>query len=81
VGDRVEGRRRRWPYAVGPAVVTVLLATAIVRSWWPPHDRPALHDGERYGVDVSHHQGTTDGERVAGDHLNVMRGQPPPLRR
>jgi lysozyme len=32
--------------------------------------RPALLPGERYGIDVSHHQGVIDWERVANDGIS-----------
>lgn len=36
---------------------------------WLPAYRPELQDGERYGIDVSHHQGHIDWERVARDGI------------
>lgn len=36
---------------------------------WLPQYRPDLHDGESYGVDVSHHQGAIDWSRVASDDV------------
>ncbi|MDP8956334.1 MAG: lysozyme M1 (1,4-beta-N-acetylmuramidase) [Actinomycetota bacterium] len=36
---------------------------------WLPHYRPALKPGERYGIDVSHHQGLIDWRRVAADDI------------
>jgi lysozyme len=54
---------------VGGAVA----ALAVVGLWgwfsWLPHYRPALADGERYGVDVSNHQGEIDWHRVARDDI------------
>jgi lysozyme len=38
--------------------------------WWVPNWRPGLEDGERYGIDVSSHQGAVDWERVAGDGID-----------
>lgn len=66
---------RRWArrIGIGVAVVVVLLGAlgfGLVR-WWFPHHRPALRDGERYGVDVSHHQGAIDWEAVAADGVDV----------
>ncbi|MGH9277545.1 MAG: GH25 family lysozyme [Acidimicrobiales bacterium] len=37
--------------------------------FWFPEWRPALQAGERYGVDVSAHQGDIDWTRVAGDGI------------
>jgi len=62
-------RRRRWPYVVS-AVIVVL---AVLGAWgwygWFPDYRPNLNDTERYGVDVSNHQGEIDWERVADDDM------------
>lgn len=56
--------------ALGVAVVG--LATAIALLWflWLPHFRPALEPMERYGIDVSHHQGPIDWLRVAADDIS-----------
>lgn len=62
-------RRRRWPWALGGAVVVVAGVGASLWYFWLPDYRPALHDGERYGVDVSHHQGQIDWPRVAADDI------------
>ncbi|GGL29922.1 lysozyme [Phycicoccus endophyticus] len=40
-------------------------------TWVLPHHRPALHDGERYGIDVSAHQGEVDWSAVAGDGIEA----------
>lgn len=47
----------------------LLMLSAIGWFWWFPHYRPALRDGERYGVDVSHHQGQIDWAQVADDDI------------
>jgi lysozyme len=62
-------RRRRWPYWVGGVVVVLLGAAVLVRYVWLPSYRPGLEAGERYGVDVSNHQGEIDWERVAADDI------------
>jgi lysozyme len=51
----------------GAAVLLVLAATV-----WAllPHYRPELRPGERYGVDVSAHQGTVDWPAVAADGIS-----------
>ncbi len=48
------------------AVLTVVAVFA-GGGWflWLPRYRPALHRGERYGIDVSDHQGHIDWHRVA----------------
>jgi lysozyme len=51
-----------------------MLALVVGALWtwyeWVPTYRPALQDGERYGVDVSNHQGRIDWERVAADNID-----------
>jgi len=37
--------------------------------WWVPRYRPGLAVGERYGVDVSAHQGRIGWDAVARDHI------------
>jgi lysozyme len=63
-------RRRRWPYVIAGAGV-VLLALGLW-GWYEalPQYRPGLEGGERYGVDVSNHQGPIDWERVAADDID-----------
>ncbi len=36
---------------------------------WLPSCRPGLKEGETYGIDVSHHQGSIDWRRVAADGI------------
>lgn len=50
-------------------VLALLIATAAVWFIWLPHHRPGLTSGERYGIDVSHHQGEIDWLRVARDEI------------
>ena len=68
--DEVIRRRRRWPVVV----VAVLVAGIAIGWWlwirWLPGYRPGLEAGERYGIDVSSHQGEVDWERVAGDDID-----------
>jgi lysozyme len=62
-------RPRPW-FLIGVAVVAVL--AGLVSAWWflwVPNWRPPLRDGERYGIDVSAHQGTIHWERVARDGI------------
>jgi lysozyme len=62
-------RRRRWPWIGGGVVV--LLAALAAAFWFlfVPNWRPPLRDGERYGVDVSNHQGDVDWPAVADDNV------------
>jgi lysozyme len=61
---------RRWPFILG--AVFVLLIAAVLLAWflWLPRFRPALGAGERYGIDVSSHQGTIDWRKVAADGMS-----------
>jgi lysozyme len=61
--------RRRWPYAVAAGLL--LLVTLAALAWYVllPQYRPGLNQGERYGIDVSNHQGVVDWEAVAADHI------------
>ena len=67
--DDAPRRRRRWPLVTVAVLLVVVLAGAWGRYRWFPRYRPELRDGESYGVDVSHHQGEIDWERVAGDDI------------
>jgi lysozyme len=51
------------------ALSVVALATAVLITSVLPNYRPRLHVGERYGIDVSHHQGAIDWSAVAGDDV------------
>jgi lysozyme len=53
-------------------LVSVVIVTALgTVGWfvWLPNYRPSLAAGERYGIDVSHHQGSIDWSRVARDGI------------
>ncbi len=68
--DARRRRRRRWPWLI-LAVVAVLAAVAAAIAFvWFPRYRPSLRQGERYGLDVSHHQGVIDWARVAADDMS-----------
>lgn len=60
-------RRRR-----AAAAVTGVVAATVGTLWfvWLPSYRPALGPGERYGIDVSHHQGQIDWTSVATDDIS-----------
>jgi lysozyme len=51
------------------SLVPISLA-AVVWFGLLPHYRPHLKPGERYGIDVSHHQGEIDWGRVARDDVS-----------
>lgn len=58
--------------AVLGSAAVVLAAGAAWWFWWVPAWRPALHDGERYGVDVSAHQGSVRWDFVAADGIDFV---------
>jgi lysozyme len=66
---RVMPRRRGW---AGASALLGLVIAAGVIGWfaWLPSHRPQLRPGERYGIDVSHHQGSIDWQRVANDGIS-----------
>lgn len=61
--------RRRWPWILLAVLVLAIGALAAARWVWFPHYRPTLNEGDRFGLDVSNHQGAIDWERVAGDDI------------
>ena len=65
-------RRRSvvWALRFIGAVLLVLMPVAAGRWLWLPNWRPALREGERYGIDVSAHQGRIAWERVAEDGIH-----------
>ena len=65
----MKGPRRRGPWIVGLAIGALIAGAAAFWFVWVPQYRPDLRAGERYGIDVSHHQGVVDWEQVAGDDI------------
>jgi lysozyme len=55
---------------VGTVLAVVSAATAWGWFVWLPGYRPDLQQGERYGIDVSNHQGRIEWERVALDDIS-----------
>ena len=64
-------RRGRWRWVAWPVGVVGVLAALGSYGWfrWFPDHRPELRSGERYGIDVSNHQGDVDWGRGAGDDI------------
>ena len=54
------------------SMVVVLSAAYGGWSWGVPRYRPGLHDGEVYGLDVSHDQGDVDWKSVASDDVDFV---------
>jgi len=65
--------RRRRPLTV-ISVVLVVTAVAAVIGWYEilPRYRPELQPGERYGIDVSSHQGKINWDDVATDEVSLV---------
>jgi lysozyme len=63
-------RRLRWVAAgVSTTVALLGIAAAVWWFWWVPGWRPPLKEGERYGIDVSAHQGEIEWHEVAADDI------------
>ena len=60
---------RRWLVVAGGLVALAVVVGAGGWLFWLPAWRPALQAGERYGIDVSAHQGEIDWAAVAGDDI------------
>jgi lysozyme len=67
--DVADRRRRRWPWVIGGVVAVLVALAGLFWYVFVPNWRPPLRDGERYGVDVSAHQGEIDWRRVAADDI------------
>lgn len=59
---------RRWKWTAG--ILGLVVAAASLWTWWLPQYRPSLRTGERFGIDVSNHQGDIDWRRVAHDDIH-----------
>lgn len=59
---------RRWKWPAG--LLGVVVVAASLWTWWLPHYRPSLAAGERFGIDVSNHQGDIEWDRVASDDIH-----------
>lgn len=62
-------RRRRWPWIIAGTILALAGVAAFLWFIWLPAYRPGLRAGERYGIDVSNHQGEIDWKRVAADDI------------
>jgi lysozyme len=65
-------RTRRWHWVVGISVTGLIVAAALMWFAWLPRYRPTLKPGERYGIDVSHHQGRINWDSVAADGISFV---------
>jgi lysozyme len=71
MGDMaVPFRRRRGLVIALGALLLVPVAGAAWWFLWVPNWRPPLRASERYGIDVSNHQGAVDWRRVARDEID-----------
>jgi lysozyme len=61
--------RPRLLVALAASLAAVAAASAVIWFVWLPSYRPNLLTGEKYGIDVSHHQGRIDWPRVARDDI------------
>lgn len=64
-------RRRLRETGVVVAIAALAISgAAALRFIWLPEYRPGLRSGERYGIDVSSHQGDIDWDQVAADDVD-----------
>jgi lysozyme len=62
-------RHNRRLLILAAALTLAVAVSALTWFEWLPRYRPALRRGERYGVDVSAHQGTIDWSKVGRGHI------------
>lgn len=55
---------------IAAALGLIFTALALITALLLPHYRPQLAEGQRYGLDVSNHQGVIDWEAVSGDEID-----------
>jgi lysozyme len=67
----LRARRPRWPFVTGAIVIVVAFVAAAAWFAWLPRHRPHLHRGERFGIDVSAHQGRINWRKVRGDGISL----------
>lgn len=67
------GTRRRRPLKVIASLLAVIAVLGVI-GWFEvlPRYRPQLHAGEKYGIDVSNHQGSIEWDQVAGDGVSLV---------
>ncbi len=63
-------KHRRRLYIAGGVLLTLAVLSALVWFVWLPGWRPDRDAGERYGIDVSAHQGSIDWKRVSKDGID-----------
>jgi lysozyme len=66
------GGRRRGLLVISGLLAIVVVAGAVFWFQIIPRWRPDLNPGERYGLDVSSHQGRIDWDEVAGDNVSAV---------
>jgi lysozyme len=64
-------RRRRWPFVAAGLVAVLAIGAATFWFVFVPYWRPPLRNGERYGIDVSSHQGDIHWAAVAADEISA----------
>lgn len=65
-------RRHHRLWISAGSITGIAVLAAVIWFWFLPDYRPGLKGGERYGVDVSNHQGEIDWPAVAGDNVGFV---------